>query len=348
MEHKQAVAKPISRGALIGGALSLGFASTVNIAKAATLKSILIAEPVHSVGYLPLYMAIDQGLFAKRGLDVKTLNASGGAHVTALVSGQVWGGNIGGPESCAMANVGKTDPLTSMCNVVNRSMNWMMAKKGMAPKSSSNADLAALMKGKKIALSRYGGTPDVCGRWLLKKVGLDPKTDVQIVNQSDLAAAPLHGESRRRRHRDRKRTADYLRQAAGHLGRPVLFVPVARRVFVFGHQRPQIDDDERSPDDAGVYRRDARGASPHVYEPRHGGSRRSQGISDVGRRRHQRRARQVGFYNDHIWSRDGLISARGFALDMDVVYTAGEFNTPVAFSSVIDMEFVIKSKVGKA
>jgi NitT/TauT family transport system substrate-binding protein len=54
------------------------------------------------------------------------------------------------------------------------------------------------------------------------------------------------------------------------------------------------------------------------------------------------------FYNDHIWSRDGLISARGFALDMDVVYTAGEFNTPVAFSSVIDMEFVIKSKVGKA
>jgi NitT/TauT family transport system substrate-binding protein len=307
MEHKPPVAKPISRGALIGGALSLGFASTINIAKAANLKPILIAEPVHSVGYLPLYIAIDQGFFAKRGLDVKTLNASGGAHVTALV---------------------------------------MMAKKGMAPKSSSNAELAALMKGKKIALSRYGGTPDVCGRWLLKKVGLDPKNDVQIVNQSDSAAAPFMVKS-------------------GAVDIAIASEPQ----ITYGKQQGIWDDPFFSFPSLGEYsysvisvRKSTMTNDPQTTQAFTDamleGLRLTQSsrataesvahkefatLSDAGIKGALDR-----FYNDHIWSKDGLISARGFALDMDVVYTTGEFNTPVAYSSVIDMEYVIKSKVGKA
>ena len=105
MELKQAAGSPSSRGTFLAGAAASTAALLsvrVNVG-AQNLKQIVIAEPVHQIGYLPLYMAIDRGLFAKRGLDVTTLTATGGAHVSALVSGSVWG-NIGGPESDAMAN----------------------------------------------------------------------------------------------------------------------------------------------------------------------------------------------------------------------------------------------------
>ena len=126
---------PLSRRCLIAGALATAAGASVRTrASAQSLKEVVIAEPVHQIGYLPLYMAIGSGGFAKRGLDVKTIVANGGAHVSALVSGQVWG-NIGGPESDAMANAnGKTDPLTSICNVVNRANNYMISRKGLIVK----------------------------------------------------------------------------------------------------------------------------------------------------------------------------------------------------------------------
>jgi ABC-type nitrate/sulfonate/bicarbonate transport system substrate-binding protein len=227
LEPKPSAGRRPSRGTFLAGAAATTAALLsvrVNVG-AQNLKKIVIAEPVHQIGYLPLYMAIDMGLFAKRGLDVSTLTASGGAHVSALVSGGVWG-NIGGPESDAMANGngnGNANPLISICNVVNRANNYMIAKKGTAPKSLSNADVAAFMKGKKLALNRFGGTPDVLGRWYIEKVGLNLTSDVTIINNADSSATPImvkhprrcgdqgharphvrrqHLEQRRRHHRE--------------------------------------------------------------------------------------------------------------------------------------------------
>src|SRR6476619_5106742 len=98
----------LTRRAAIAGGVATGVAAGSSVF-AQSLKTLVIAEPVHNLGYAPVYIAADQGFFKKRGLDVSMLQAANGAHVTALVSGQVWG-NIGGPESNAMANVGKADP----------------------------------------------------------------------------------------------------------------------------------------------------------------------------------------------------------------------------------------------
>ena len=83
-------------------ALALGLGARPASADAPP-KSIVLAEPAHLFAYVPVYLAIDGGLFARHGLNVSTLVAANGAHVTALVSGQVWG-NIGGAESDAMAD----------------------------------------------------------------------------------------------------------------------------------------------------------------------------------------------------------------------------------------------------
>lgn len=93
------------------------------------LKKLVIAEPLHYTGYLPLYVAQSEGYFAEEGLEVEMLQAAGGTHVTSVVSGDAWA-VIGGPESNALANIGNSDPIVSVSNVVNRANVYLMAKKG--------------------------------------------------------------------------------------------------------------------------------------------------------------------------------------------------------------------------
>ena len=47
------------------------------------LKKIVIAEPLHSIGYLPLYIGQQEGFFAEEGLDVEVIQATGGSHMTS-------------------------------------------------------------------------------------------------------------------------------------------------------------------------------------------------------------------------------------------------------------------------
>ena len=45
-------------------------------------------------------------------------------------------------------------------------------------------------------------------------------------------------------------------------------------------------------------------------------------------------------YADNIWSTDGMVSEKGYQLDMDVVAKTGAFTKPVPYADVVDMQFV--------
>jgi NitT/TauT family transport system substrate-binding protein len=142
-----------------------------------------IAEPVHGVGYLPLYVGIDKGFFAQEGLDVSTVTLAGGsAHTNAVLTGQAWG-FIGGPEHDAFAKA-KGASLKSIVNIVNRGNSYLVAPKGVA----YTGDLAGFLKGKTIVTSAYGGTPNSITRYLLQQTGLKAGTDVKLIETGDLAA----------------------------------------------------------------------------------------------------------------------------------------------------------------
>ncbi|KAB8126984.1 ABC transporter substrate-binding protein [Gracilibacillus oryzae] len=151
------------------------------------LKKITIAEPLHLIGYLPLYVAINEGYFEEEGLDVEVVTSTGGAHVTSVVSGEAWG-NIGGPESNQMANDGSGDPIKSVVNVVNRANVYIMAETSQKLEGNSEQDLKEFLKGKTIAAGRYGGSPNLLTRSLLMNVGLDPDKDVVLEEPSDGSA----------------------------------------------------------------------------------------------------------------------------------------------------------------
>ena len=155
-------------------AVALGAAGRLAPAGAAT-KSIVIAEPVHSLGYLPLYVAIRNGYLTGYDVTMITLASSGAAHTNAVLSGQAWA-FIGGPEHNAYADV-KGAQLRAICNVVNRGNSYWVAAKGLTP----GKDLKSFMRGKRIAVGGYGGTPNSILRYELKKLGLDPLKDVTLV-----------------------------------------------------------------------------------------------------------------------------------------------------------------------
>lgn len=172
---------------LLSGCSSKGNAEVEAAAagnEAGKLKKLVIAEPLHYTGYLPLYVAQREGYFEDEGLEVEMLQAAGGTHVTSVVSGDAWG-VIGGPESNALANIGNSDPIVSVSNVVNRANVYLMAKKGTAPAGSSDEELKAFLQDKKLNAGRHGGTPNLLTQYLLLELGLDPQKDVRLLEPAD-------------------------------------------------------------------------------------------------------------------------------------------------------------------
>src|SRR5258706_15499696 len=76
--------------AKLGTGLGLALAAPPFVARAAS-KELLVAEPVHSTGYLPMYIAMANGYFAESDIVVKIVTIeTGGGHTNAVLSGQAF------------------------------------------------------------------------------------------------------------------------------------------------------------------------------------------------------------------------------------------------------------------
>jgi NitT/TauT family transport system substrate-binding protein len=160
------------RGAAAGSLALGGLAPGIARADA---KQILVAEPQHTIGYLPLYVAIQNGYFGRDlAVSVETLPSSGSAHTDAVLGGKAWG-FIGGPEHNAFADV-KGANLRAICNIVNRGNVYFVARKGL----SAGKDLHAFMKGKTLVTNGYGSTPNSITRYVAIQNKLDPAKDINL------------------------------------------------------------------------------------------------------------------------------------------------------------------------
>src|SRR5229473_1897907 len=163
-------------------ALGVATVSRPFIAHAAT-REIIVAEPVHGTGYLPLYVAIANGYFAEADVKVQILTIETGAgHTNAVLSGQAFA-FIGGPEHNAFAKA-KGAELRAVVHCVDRGNVYYCAAKGQEP---TGTDWPSYFKGKAIAVGPLGGTPNSIMRYLLGKWKLDAKTDVTLIETANSA-----------------------------------------------------------------------------------------------------------------------------------------------------------------
>lgn len=314
---------------------------TASGAAGGALKSLTIAEPVHQVGYLPLYIAERDGYFKKYGIDVKVIQAAGGAHVTAVVSGDAWG-VIGGPESNAMANKKNNDPIVSVVNVVNRANVYLMAKKGAGPKSNSPEDLKAFFQGKKYIVSRHGGTPNLLSRYLLIQLGLDPEKDTALLEPADSSAilAMMQQGQAEIANGAEPQISDgvakgiweepfYKFPSMGDYAYSVLSVKTSTikkdPQTVENFVKAIVEVLKKVKDDKAYVMAQAKAEFPTM--------------SDAALKSSIDRA-----YADQLWSPDGLISEKALASDMDVMNKTGIFTDSYTYDQLVDMQFVNKTK----
>jgi ABC-type nitrate/sulfonate/bicarbonate transport systems, periplasmic components len=159
----------------IAAALVIGLTAFAGSSQAET-KEIIVAEPMHSIGYLPLYVAIHKGYFDEEGIKASVMTIEGGgAHTNAVLTKQAFA-FIGGPEHNAFAKA-KGAELRAVVNVVNRGNVYLVARKGL---DAPTGDLKAFMKDKTIATGAYGGTPNSITRYVITKAGLDFKSDLLV------------------------------------------------------------------------------------------------------------------------------------------------------------------------
>jgi NitT/TauT family transport system substrate-binding protein len=120
---------------------------------------------------LTLWVAKDAGYFDELGLDVRMLLIRGGSlAVQLLITGQSPIGLIGG-TSAAYAYLQGTDVV-----MISRLQNVMAYTLGAKPEIQKPEDI----KGKKLAVSRFGSTSDFVAEYALKHLGLK-KTDVTMI-----------------------------------------------------------------------------------------------------------------------------------------------------------------------
>ncbi|MFA9558171.1 ABC transporter substrate-binding protein [Evansella sp. AB-rgal1] len=305
--------------------------------KSANLKKITIAEPVHLIGYLPLYIAVQEGYFEEAGLDVEIITATGGGHVTSLVSGEVWA-NIGGPESNEMANGGSPDPIVSVVNVVNKANVYLMAEKGTSPADDSDEALAEFLKGKTLAAGRYGGSPNLLTRWMLLELGLDPDEDVSLEEPADAAATLALVDNG---------VANIANGAEPQIIEGVNSDVWEEPFFAF----PSIGDYpysvlsvrkssiEEEPEVVEAFVHAVIRGLEVVYKDKELAEsvlrKEFPTLSDEAVVASLERA-----YEDEHWSLDGYISEESLALTMEVVSKTGIHTDPYSYDELIDMQFV--------
>ncbi|GAA3589368.1 ABC transporter substrate-binding protein [Nonomuraea rosea] len=133
-----------------------------------------------------LYVAQDDGLFAKEGLTVEIVEVeSGNDSVAALASGQAQYADVGFEDLAELSKAGD-DSVVMAHDILNRvTLTLVMRKEVAARKKVSAAsplrDRLVALKGLKIGITSPGSPTDTYMRYYLGSVGLDPERDVEIV-----------------------------------------------------------------------------------------------------------------------------------------------------------------------
>jgi NitT/TauT family transport system substrate-binding protein len=126
---------------------------------------------------MPLFIARDQGIFAKHGVDATLVPIAGPTSVAAVLSGQVQVGHSGGSEVIGAAIQGGDVKIVAVQSPVFPFLFMVQ------PSIKTPADL----KGKKVGVSTPGGAADTALRIVLPKLGLQPDTDVTFISMGAIA-----------------------------------------------------------------------------------------------------------------------------------------------------------------
>lgn len=149
--------------------------------KDATTK-VKIGEVTRSVFYAPEYVAIEKGFFKDEGLDVELQTTFGGDKtMTALLSNAIDVALVGSETSIYVYQQGSEDPVINFAQLTQTDGTFLVAREDSGTFSWDQ------LKGEVFLGQRKGGMPQMAGEFTLKKKGIDPQVDLELIQNIDFA-----------------------------------------------------------------------------------------------------------------------------------------------------------------
>lgn len=116
------------------------------------LSKVTLNEVAHSVFYAPQYVAIEEGYFAEKGLDLTLVTGFGADKtMTAVISGEADIGFMGAEASVYAYQEGAMDPVVNFAQLTQRAGNFLVAREEMPDFKWED------LKGEKVLGGRKGG-----------------------------------------------------------------------------------------------------------------------------------------------------------------------------------------------
>lgn len=153
-------------------------------ASAQELQTVRLSEVVRSVFYSPQYVALELGFFRDEGLEIDLSTAWGADKgAAALISGSVDVGFFGPEAAIYIYQQGAVDHIVGFAQLTARDGSFFMTRD---PEEEFEWDN---VRGKTIVGARIGGVPQMVLEWVLKKHGIKPFEDVEIITSLAFEAA---------------------------------------------------------------------------------------------------------------------------------------------------------------
>lgn len=148
-----------------------------------TRKEVVLNEVAHSIFYAPMYVAIEEGYFEEKGIDLTLVTGFGADKtMTAVLTDEA---DIGfmGSESTIYTYVGGTeDYVVNFAQLTQRAGNFLVSRE---PVEDFSWDM---LVGKDVLGGRAGGMPEMVFEYILEKNGIDPAADVRIDQSIDFGS----------------------------------------------------------------------------------------------------------------------------------------------------------------
>lgn len=157
-----------------------------NVSAAAQGQKIKVREAhTETLFMAPVYIAEAAGYMAEEGIDLELTEVDSGAlAIAALISGGVQFVDADPFQAVQLLKQGKS--IQFIYNLTKRvTLDMVVSKEMIKAKNLSRsmpiAQRFAALKGMKLGITKPGAATDVYMRYYLKRVGIDPERDVQIV-----------------------------------------------------------------------------------------------------------------------------------------------------------------------
>ena len=145
-------------------------------------ETIRLAEVTRSIFYAPLYAALTEGFFEDEGLKIELTTVWGGDKVmTSLISDGSDIGLVGSETSIYVYARGASDPVINFGQLTQTDGTFLVSRDEVDDFQWEQ------LKDSTFLGQRKGGMPQMVGEFVLKKHGIDPQNDLNLIQNIDFA-----------------------------------------------------------------------------------------------------------------------------------------------------------------